>query len=65
MDAETTNSKGGSAALFLTGLFAGAIGGIIVGWLLSGQLAAILGSILNLASRDSEGESVRFEVMQQ
>ena len=65
MDSESSKGTGGSAALFLSGLVAGAVGGIVVGWLLSGQFAAILSSILNLASRDSKGDSVRFEVMQQ
>ena len=65
MDASRPQESNSSALVFLAGVVIGGVGGGIAGWLLGGHLTPILAGLLNLISRDSKRQSVRFEALQQ
>lgn len=65
MDVQVQRKSGNSAAPFLAGIVIGGVGGGLAGWLLSGHIAPILTSVLNLISRDPKRDTPRFEAMQQ
>ena len=54
-----------SFAVFLAGVAIGGVGGGIAGWLLGGHVAPLLTSLLDLVDRDSNKQSVNFEMLQQ
>ena len=65
MDGTRPQESNSSTLIFLVGVVIGGIGGGVAGWLLGGHITPRVASVINLGTRDSKRQSVRFEALQQ